>query len=223
MDKDHNTILVNNIRSRMMELGIPSIRDLEKIAQTFQKNPELSNRDTVRNLLAGRTKTMRSEKLEPLAKALQTTVEKLVERDVFDRTNCVFLPKYDLHLSADSSTFPKGEPVLGHIPFDKGWIEKSVAGNTENLIAMEMSGDSMEPLIRSGDVVVLNLSDTDIVDGSVYGIIVNESVVLKRIFSTPDGMEIRSENPIHLTWNIKKDDIENLQIIGRAAFRVGKF
>lgn len=65
-----SSALAQNITRRMDEMGIESIRRLEDIAGL--------PRDTVRRLVAGRTKMIKRDKLALLARALSITVDELI-------------------------------------------------------------------------------------------------------------------------------------------------
>ncbi len=211
------SILSENIRRRMYELDVRSYKALEIKAGV--------PRDSIRNLMSGRTKSIRAEKLEPIAAALQMTVEELVSdgrtEPAQGEEEIVKLPRYDVRLAAGAGAFPDTEQVIDYIPFNRKWLKSVVPGGVEKLVVVEVDGDSMEPSIRSKDEILINLSDTVVVDGGIFAILMNDALVIKRVFRSPDGLEIRSDNDRHPSWTIR-DEGSSLIIVGRAVVRVGR-
>lgn len=135
----------------------------------------------------------------------------------------VLVPRYDVRLAAGAGAFATGEAVIDHLPFPRDWLTRQLAGQPSNRLAVvQAMGDSMEPAIRSGDDVLLNLADTSIADGGIYALIVNDSLVIKRCFMGPDGVQIRSDNPVSPSWTVGRADMGDLRVLGRAALRIGR-
>lgn len=217
MEKKLSTV-AQNIRQRMYDLDIRSYKALEDKAGI--------TRDSIRNLMSGRTTALRATKLNPIAKALDISVDELTSAHQASPSkineNTILVPKYDMRMEATSGIFPNGEKVLDQTPFNRNWLKFAIKGQTENLAVVEIEGDSMEPTFRSGDEVLINLNDTSIVDSGIFALIQNETLVIKRIFSIPDGFEFRSENTSHPSWIVKTDNLNAIKIIGRAVVRVGR-
>jgi len=213
-----------NVRQRMHDLGISSYIELEDKAG--------APRDSVRNLMSGRTTKPRSKTLHLIAKALGTSMDELIgpvpsththgTTSYPDPDETVVIPRYDIQLSAGDGAFPNGEQVIGHVPFNRDWLKSNINGALDNLAVVKIDGDSMEPLIRSGDEVLINLSNTSISDGGIFAILLNDTLIIKRIFSRHDGLEIRSENTSYPSWTVPKEDLNEIKIVGRAVVRVGR-
>lgn len=209
-------------------------------------------KDTVRHLLSGRTQNPRSNKLRYIAEALEMSLPALVgvadgggEGDAAPRTaaaeplrggstsaapagepgeqDYVFVPRYDVRMAAGAGAFPTEEAVLDHMPFPRPWLARQLAGQPANHLAVvQAMGESMEPVIRSGDDVLLNLTETAVADGGIYALIVNDTLVIKRCFMGPEGIEIRSDNPTSPSWTVRRADMADLRVVGRAVLRIGR-
>lgn len=80
-----------------------------------------------------------------------------------------------------------------------------------NLAAIKVGGSSMEPTIKKGSIVVVDLSDKDQINGKVYVVNTPESGIdtasIKRIQKWENGFVLLSDNPnyppvlSHLDWN----------------------
>ena len=82
-----------------------------------------------------------------------------------------------------------------------------------DLKALRVSGDSMAPTVKDGDLVVCG------VDGwqgdGLYVYLAQNFPCVKRLILLPDGYQIMNDNKIYPTWSCKTDEIE---IVGRVYY-----
>lgn len=95
-----------------------------------------------------------------------------------------------------------GIPILAIENYDSDdpddWeeISEQMARNGEH-IALRIKGDSMEPRMRKGDVVIVRLQP-DVEDGETAIVRVNgDEATCKKIKKTPQGLTLISTNPIY--------------------------
>lgn len=92
------------------------------------------------------------------------------------------IPKVKLRLSAGISGFQvepeRFDGSTTTVPTD--WIERN-GYNREQLIAIRVKGESMEPTLYEDDLVVVNLADTRPSDGNVYAINYEGEPLVKRL------------------------------------------
>lgn len=62
---------------------------------------------------------------------------------------------------------------------------------------MRVSGDSMEPEIMDGDVVLLDQSKRTVVPGRIFAVGFEEAIYLKRIDLLPGQAILKSINPAY--------------------------
>jgi len=98
----------------------------------------------------------------------------------------------------------------GGFPAGKGWEEVGLpAVNDEHAYALEISGDSMRPAYRDGDVIVVSpgtpirRGDRVVVKTSDGEVMVKE---LKR--RTAKTLELASLNPVHVDRTLAAGDVE---------------
>ncbi len=87
-----------------------------------------------------------------------------------------------------------------------------------------VTGDSMAPWACDGDVVMINMDQTQIRNGKVYAIAAGDELRIKRLFKRSDGsIEVRSDNPspMYPTETYYGEDINNIKIIGEVVWRGG--
>jgi phage repressor protein C with HTH and peptisase S24 domain len=95
--------------------------------------------------------------------------------------------------------------------FHREWLQSK--GDLEDLLLFEVRGDSMEPTITDGDVVLMDSSRKQLVVGNIYALRIEKTVVVKRL--QPVGarrIEVMSDNKLYDSYEIDlgKEDIEIL-------------
>jgi len=85
------------------------------------------------------------------------------------------------------------------------------------LAAMQIRGDSMSPTISDGDVVLIDIHATDILDDKIYVIQDAGNLLVRRLQLEPGG-KVRTlcDNPSHREFEINR---EHLEIVGRIVWR----
>lgn len=94
-------------------------------------------------------------------------------------------------------------------------------GNPEAMVLMRVAGDSMQPEILDGDVVLLDQSKKDIMPGRIFAVGFDDSIYLKRIDKQPGKVILKSVNeeaypPIEL--DIRGDMAEYFRVIGKVVW-----
>lgn len=110
-----------------------------------------------------------------------------------------------------------GEEEAQPIVFRASWF-KSRGYRPDRLVAVTIEGDSMEPTLYAGDLVVINLEDTGPVDGEVYACRYEEQLVVKRLFREGGAWWLHSDNPDQRR-HPRRAASESVEIIGRVIYR----
>lgn len=96
---------------------------------------------------------------------------------------------------------------------------------TGTYFGLQIKGDSMEPRICSGDVVIVRQQD-DAENGDIVIALVNgDDATCKRLRKYRDGIELISNNPAYAPMFFSNEDIEKkpVKIIGKVVELRGKF
>lgn len=126
-------------------------------------------------------------------------------------------------------------PVLGHVVagipieaiediIDYEEISKAMASQGEHF-ALKVKGDSMEPKISEGDVVIVR-KQSDVNSGDIAVVLVNgDEATVKRIKKRPEGLLLSPFNPSYEPMLYTNEDIEKLPvtILGRVVELRAKF
>ena len=98
----------------------------------------------------------------------------------------------------------------GGFPAGQGWDEVNIpVGPNSNTYALEVSGDSMMPLYRDGDVIIVSPSE-QVRRGDRVVVRTNDGEVMAKILhrQTANLIELHSLNPEHPPRSISMNDVD---------------
>lgn len=106
--------------------------------------------------------------------------------------------------------------------YSADWIRKNRL-KPNKLRVMKGAGRSMEPSIYDGDDLLVNLADTEIVDGRAYALWYEGGERVKRLYRMPGGgLRIRSDNATDFPEIILGPEYTgHVRVIGRVIDRSG--
>lgn len=139
------------------------------------------------------------------------------------------IEKIDLVEEHDLINRPKGVriPVLGEVvagvPIDAveeyiDWEEITPElAETGEFFALKIKGDSMEPRIVAGDVVIVRMQSTADTGDVVIAMVNGDDACCKRFIKQSDGIILQSFNSAYTPMFFTKEDIETkpVSIIGK--------
>jgi len=87
------------------------------------------------------------------------------------------------------------------------------------LTLLPVYGDSMEPTLKSGSVVMVRLweYENNFINGAIYAFRVDGDLFVKRLEIDPVNQIItfKSDNPNYSSFKMEKEDLDRVKIIGR--------
>ena len=86
--------------------------------------------------------------------------------------------------------------------------------STRGLICIRAAGDSMEPNLHDGDLILLDRSQIEPVDNHIFVIHTDDGLVVKRVRKTDDGWQMTSDNPKYKSRPMEEWD----RNVGRVAW-----
>lgn len=142
---------------------------------------------------------------------------KIVDRE---DPSLVHIPKVKLRLSAGISGFEvdpeRFDGSTTTVPAD--WIERK-GFNRDNLIAIRVRGESMEPTLYEDDLVVINTADKKPEDGGIFAINYEGEPIVKRLSRDAGRWWLTSDNPDQRKFHRKVCDGDGCIVIGRIVRR----
>jgi phage repressor protein C with HTH and peptisase S24 domain/DNA-binding XRE family transcriptional regulator len=115
------------------------------------------------------------------------------------------IPTYDALLAAGNGHLNDTDAVTGHLAFRKDWLAEMGVSPASVVIATA-SGDSMEPTIHNGDMLLIDLDRTsvparareagDTRPSGIYAVLDDGAARVKRVeLAAPDTLALLSDNP----------------------------
>jgi len=116
----------------------------------------------------------------------------------------------------------KGSELLPPLAFRTDWLMKKNVTNRANLRTCDVRGDSMEPYLENGDIVLIDMGQTEIVNDEIFAIRYGEELRVKRLSKRFDGgLFVRSDNKSYPDEVIGAGEIGSIQVLGRMLWRGG--
>lgn len=130
----------------------------------------------------------------------------------------VDVPRLDIDASAGPGALAAQEEAFDAFRFSRKWLaEQGLDGS--HLSAIRVVGDSMEPLLREGDEVLVDRRPQPFRDG-VHVVRLDESLLVKRVASQGAGrFSLLSQN---LAYPPIQVGAEEFEIVGRVVWKSGR-
>jgi len=133
-----------------------------------------------------------------------------------DQAEFVRIPRYEIEASAGSGAFADREHAVDYMAFRAEWIRRVIGADPAQLVLITAVGDSMEPTIRSGDLLLVDISVTRVQDDAIYIVVNRDLLVVKRLQAFFSGVvTIKSDNPAYVEETLTRQDADQLRVAGR--------
>lgn len=123
------------------------------------------------------------------------------------------IPKVTARLSAGGGSFETASTIERYFAFQRAWLAKK--GDPRRMVLMDVSGNSMEPELKDGDMVLVDRSRTEVAAGVIYAVGVDEAIMVKRIEKQPNALVLHSDNPRYMPVCLEGGAAAGVRIIGR--------
>lgn len=132
-----------------------------------------------------------------------------------DDSDLIMIPMVNAVLSAGSGSLETDGDSERSYAFRRDFIARK--GKAKNMVLMRVSGDSMEPEIMDGDVVLLDQSKRTVVPGRIFAVGFEEAIYLKRIDLLPGQAILKSINPAYppVALDLRGQNGDKLRLIGQ--------
>ncbi|QND45240.1 helix-turn-helix transcriptional regulator (plasmid) [Rhizobium lusitanum] len=126
-----------------------------------------------------------------------------------------FIQRLDVQASAGSGAITINEDAVELLAFQSDWL-KSRHINPTSARVLTAKGDSMEPTIRDGDILLVDTSITSVRDNAIYIVVYGGHVLVKRVNLRRNGsLVLISDNDRHAPEEVPESEVLDLHIAGR--------
>jgi len=130
------------------------------------------------------------------------------------------VPLYDVEASAGNGAFFDQEQISSYLKFRNDWMTREGL-HQKDLVAIRVSGDSMDGTLSDGDTVLIDRSRKK-PDG-VFAIRIGDSLRIKRLQMMADGsLRLSSDNPMYQPEVIHPENMNQIEIVGQCYWRAGR-
>lgn len=185
----------------------------------------------VRQYLSGKSEPSRTVLLA-MARAAGVTVSWLATGEggmhpedihaglVLDQDEYALVPRYDVQVSAGHGSLVENDsqPVES-MAFRRDWIRK-MGLSVSHLALVTARGDSMEPTLADGDLLLVDLRQSAITDGAIHVLRNDGNILVKRLQrGLGDQVIVLSDNKIYGALETTE---AALNVVGRVFWRGGR-
>jgi len=156
-----------------------------------------------------------------IAKATDTPVETILFGNApapraVANDDFVAVPRYAAALSAGDGALVEGDiEVAEMVMFRRAWMRR-IGVNPLQAHVIPVVGDSMQPTLYDGDIVLVDTAEQRPVSNAIFAIAVDDRALVKRIQLRHDGSVILvGDNPHERDEIIPSHEVAALRIIGR--------
>jgi phage repressor protein C with HTH and peptisase S24 domain len=134
----------------------------------------------------------------------------------------VLVPSYEVTASAGNGAEVVEENVVGRFAFKKSWISRKGL-NPAQLAVVTARGDSMEPTVRDGDILLIDRDAAKIGSDGIYLIERDNQLFCKRLQKLFDGgVKIMSDNARYAPQQLSPEAAGDLHVTGRVVWIGGE-
>lgn len=175
-----------------------------------------------------------TKRLDGIAAKLGTTVEWLLSgrgskggivaigetRGTYN--DFAMVPLYNVKAAAGSGAIVTSERIVDTLAFRADFLRNELSATKDDLYLIHVEGDSMEPTLRAGDVILVDhrrsLPDRE----GIYVLRMDDALLVKRLQLQPGGKIVAiSDNPNYKSFDVKPD--AGLAVIGRVVWAGRRF
>ena len=147
----------------------------------------------------------------------------LPSREKPEQNGLTYIPCYDVRVSAGGGAFVDAEQTHQLIAMKTEVLRDKFSVAGKDLFCVTVVGDSMEPTLYDGDMVMVNNADTAPGRDGIYVFRTDQGLFVKRLQVNIDGkFRIISDNKMYDSYDLRPDMAESFMIFGRVIWFLKK-
>jgi len=132
------------------------------------------------------------------------------------------LPRYAVKAEAGRGIEAGEESPSGFMAFSEHWIRTRLHRRKENLVVLEVEGDSMSPTINPGDLIIVDTAISNVEFSGIFVLEVSGALLVKRVHRRVDGsMSIISDNKTYQPETVQPSEANNIRVVGQVVWHAG--
>lgn len=133
----------------------------------------------------------------------------------------MYIPKAAARLCAGGGSFEVDAEPVDHLPMPRAWLNS--LGRPSAMVFMDVVGDSMEPGICDGDMVLIDRSNRFYGAASIMAVGFDDAIYLKRVKQEGRGLVMISDNPAYGPVPLHGDELSSFHVIGKMVWLCRRF
>lgn len=215
-------MVTNDSRARLLELAERQGASLSQLSALIGRNPAYLQQFVHR----GSPRKLDEEDRRTLARFFGVDEVELRDSEEKSQTGAraagkvdwVDLPRLSLGASAGPGAIAAEEMPIGALRFSARWLREQGLEPAQ-LSAIAVAGDSMEPVLRDGDEILVDRTPRPLRDG-IHVVRVGDALLVKRIDASRGGMLVLlSDNPAYRPMEVPVSEVE---VIGKVVWKSGR-
>jgi len=143
------------------------------------------------------------------------------KKSTSDLDEFYFIPRYDVNAAAGHGAFNDTENIIQYMAFRKEYINSYLRSSKIDLFIITAIGDSMTPVIHTGDVLLADKRKGSQLGEGIYILKIDGTLLVKNVQRLPGGnLKIYSTNAQYSPITVAVDD-PNVEIIAKVVW-IGK-
>lgn len=135
----------------------------------------------------------------------------------------VYVPRFNITLKGkEGESFHSGQ-VVDYLVFKSDWVTGTMGLDKDQIALVTIIGDSMEPTLKEGDLVLLDQREQTVNNDGIYVMRIGDALVAKRLQRGFDGsVTIKNDKETYKDDKITQEQAEHLCIFGRVVWTGGR-
>jgi phage repressor protein C with HTH and peptisase S24 domain len=134
----------------------------------------------------------------------------------------VLLPLLEARAAAGNHGGLRIDHLVDFIAFSESFLKQTLRRSPQNLALLTASGDSMDPTIRDGDLLLVDTSARRIEGSFIYVLAIGGALLVKRIDLRRDGsVVLKSDNPKYAAEDVPAAETPTLEVLGQVIWQGG--
>lgn len=147
----------------------------------------------------------------------EAALSPLSRETLAEQLGLTMIPEVELGYSMGGGSVLEEYRHIGFRAFDQDWLRGLMRGSFEELFVAHGEGDSMEPTLKDGDVVLIDMAQRDIrQQDRIWAISYGDLGMIKRVRRKPGGTyQLLSDNPAVSAIDCADDE---MFVVGRVVW-----